>query len=53
LDARNFKKANNILMVEKARVEACGATWCRWKQGKMKHGESIKVIDGKLSSSLI
>ena len=26
-------------------VEACGATWCSWKQVMMKHGESSKVID--------
>jgi len=46
LDARIFKKAEDIPRVEEARVEACGATWCSWKQGKMKHGESSKVIDG-------
>jgi len=33
-------------MVEETRVEACGATWCSWKQGKIKHEESNKVIDG-------
>jgi len=26
LDARNFKKAEGIPMVEEARLEACGAT---------------------------
>jgi len=32
--------------LKRQRVEACEATWCSWKQGKMKHGESSKVIDG-------
>jgi len=46
LDARIFKRVEGISRVEKARVEACGATWCSWKQGKMKHEESGKEIDG-------
>jgi hypothetical protein len=29
-------------------VEACGATWCSWKQGKMKHEEIRKLIDGQI-----
>jgi len=33
-------------MVEEARVEACGATWCGWKQGNMKHGKSSVLVDG-------
>jgi hypothetical protein len=37
----NFKKAKGILMVEEARVEVCGATWCSWK-----HVKTYKVIDG-------
>lgn len=47
LDARMiFKKAEDIPIVEEFGWKLVGATWCSWKQGKMKHGERNKVIDG-------
>jgi hypothetical protein len=35
---KELQEGEGISMVEEARVEACGGTWCSWKQGNMKHG---------------
>jgi len=41
-----FKRPEDILRVEEEKGGSLWSYMVSWKQGKMKHGESRKVIDG-------